>query len=479
MRSHSTARSFLLRCRQSPSVQRRRSNAPYYALFPHRSFHATPPYLAIKTQKLTDIGEGNKEVQIIQWYVTEGARVEEWDNLCQVQSDKAADDITARYAGVVKKLYWQSDDTVQTGQPLVDIDVFGSQDANEDVEGEASQLQNEKEEVREDTGEDPQDEALPASTEAKEEPKGKHATLATPAVRGLLKEHNLQITDVRGTGRDGRVLKEDVYTHLQAKSSPQAQRAISRPQPALTTQTETPHPLNTIQRQMYQTMTTSLQIPQFLYTHSVNLTSLSLLRKQLNATLSRDIHPHLTTLPFIVKAVSLSLNHYPILNSRAETTSSPSTPPKNFLYRSQHNIGIAMATPGGLVVPVIHDVASHSILSLASEISRLSGLGAEGRLSSADMSGGTITVSNIGSIGGNVVAPVILEGQVAIMGVGKARPEPIWKDGGGGGGVERAEILPVSWSADHRVVDGVTMAQMAEKVGWYLEDVGRMGVEMR
>jgi 2-oxoisovalerate dehydrogenase E2 component (dihydrolipoyl transacylase) len=410
--------------------------------------------------------------------------VEEWGNLCEVQTDKASVDISSRHTGVVKKLHFEADATVKVGQALLDIE----------VEGDAQDIDPEKEEVKEDLAlkepERVEDEDEPAEewmgldggSEDKIDvsflekikaappaqslqPESKHASLATPAVRGLLKEHRVAIEDVCGTGKDGRVLKEDVQNFIAAQTAPRPQVALDAKQ------TETPQRLTPVQSKMFQTMTASLSIPHFLYSDTINVTQLAAVRKSLNET---GTAPKLSFLPFAIKAVSLALYKYPILNAKLDTASNPQKP--QLLMRSVHNIGIAMDTPGGLVVPVIQNVGARSIYSIAEEIARLAELGQRGKLSTADFSGGTITISNIGSIGGDVVAPIIVDGQLAIMGMGKVKAVPVFaKDGIT---VEKAEIMGVSWSADHRVVDGATMARAAKVVQSLLEEPLKMMLEM-
>ena len=222
---------------------------------------------------------------------------------------------------------------------------------------------------------------------------------------------------------------------------------------------------------MFKAMTRSLTIPHFLYTDSIDLTTLSALRSRLNATRNVETDPKLSFLPFILKAISLSLQHYPLLNARLDVSDSK----PQLQMREQQNIGIAIDTPQGLLVPVIHSAQASSINSLASRITDLSARGRTGKLTNADLSGGTITVSNIGNIGGEVVAPVLVEGQVAICGVGKIKSVPVFD---ADGKVVKAEMCQLSWSADHRVVDGATMARFVSRVKGLLEEPGRMVLEM-
>jgi 2-oxoisovalerate dehydrogenase E2 component (dihydrolipoyl transacylase) len=377
----------------------------------------------------------------------------------------------------------------KVGKPLVDIDIQG-EIKQEDLaaltessgEGEESLAQAEDAETA-----IPEAEPVPETPAVPEklEPKGKHASLATPAVRHLTKELDVNIEDVRGTGRDGRVLKEDVYQFAKQRdttptSTPNNQ-LFSTPPPASGPQTETITPLTNTQHQMFKTMTKSLAIPHFLYAQEINFTSLSELRLRLNKSLSKTPSSSsnnnitkLSFLPFIIKAVSLTLSQYPILNARVSIDAQTQKP--SLIYRSQHNIGIAMDTPSGLLVPVIKNVSSLSIASIASELTRLQSLASTSSLASSDLSSGTITISNIGSIGGTYVSPVIVEKEVAILGIGKVRTVPAFDEKGG---LVKREMGNFSWSADHRVVDGATMARAAECVRGFVEDVGSMVLHLR
>ncbi|KAF7504873.1 hypothetical protein GJ744_001671 [Endocarpon pusillum] len=451
-----------------------------------RKFQSGACWSAIRTQKLGDVGEGITECMLNMWFVEEGARVEEWDKLCEMQSDKAAVEISASYAGVIKKLYAQADDMVKTGAPLADID-----DGLPVEEGSAAETSQEHQEDgpshsnRDEKGEQVKIEAgageeggtqrrASAEADLNDEMRSDRSLLATPAVRGLLKQHNIDISKLNGSGNEGRILTEDVQAYLEnQKESPLSSSAARSTQAVESEQSETIQPLSRVQSQMFRTMTASLAIPHFLYSDEVNITRLSGLRKRLN--LSRETQDtNISLLAFILKAVSVSLNQNPLLNARLDAADNLGKP--QLIYRRNHNIGIAMDTPAGLFVPVVKNVGALSILDIAYEIRRLSQLGNAKKLSPAHLSGGTITVSNIGSIGGTVVAPIITEGQVAILGVGKARVAPVF---GQGDLVERAEIANFSWSADHRIIDGATLARMGSMVKHFIEDPEKLMVFMR
>ncbi|KAK5947203.1 hypothetical protein PMZ80_001350 [Knufia obscura] len=476
---------------RSPFRQTQRS--PF--LGQRRLFQASAALQKVETHILSDIGEGVKEVQIIQWFVEEGATVEEWAPLCEVQSDKASVEITSKYSGVVKKLRYERDAVVQVGDAMLDIEVEGEDEPEPEPEQEQDSASSKAEEGTTASSSEAQEhiaaeEAQPSLPPDPDKPSdipkatphkstGKHASLATPAVRGLLKEHNLDITSIEGTGKEGRVLKEDVHRHIERQKQPQ-QSTSQTPQytpstsPALNVkQEETSQNLTPIQSAMFKSMTKSLAIPHFLYSDSINVTSLAAMRSSLNTTRESHTTPKLSYMPFVIKAVSLAMNKYPLLNARLDT--SDAAKPK-LLMRSNHNIGVAMDTPAGLLVPVVKAVNARSITSIAQELNRLAELGAASKLSNDDLTGGTITVSNIGNIGGGVVGPVIVEGQLAIMGMGKIKPTPVFA--ADGTTVVRADMMAASWSADHRVVDGATMARMASLVQSYLEKPETMIVDM-
>ena len=304
----------------------------------------------------------------------------------------------------------------------------------------------------------------------------RHAALATPAVRGLLKELNTNIADVTGTGKDGRVTKDDVQRFVAAQKTGTSQSI--RPQPtrnfpsADQAQLEKPSTLTPVQSQMFKTMTRSLSIPHFLYADEIDVTALSTLRQRLNTQPSSA--QKLSYLPFVIKAVSMALEDFPLLNSRVDTETENNAP--RLVMREKHNIGVAMDTPQGLLVPNIKHVAARSISDIASEVFRLQELAKNSKLSVNDLTGGTITVSNVGSIGGTYVAPVLVQSEVAILGIGKARTIPAFDEHDR---VVKKEIMNFSWSADHRVVDGATMARMSERVRAFVEEPALMMTRLR
>ncbi|RDA84454.1 hypothetical protein CP532_2144 [Ophiocordyceps camponoti-leonardi (nom. inval.)] len=459
---------------------------------------------AIKPVLLADIGEGIVECEVIQWFVEPGAHIDEFSPLCEVQSDKASVEITSRFAGTVKKLYYEPGEMAKVGKPFVDIDIAGEVAPSPSPAESAPTSAPTPAPAPTPTPTAQTRQGAEAEAEAK--PKGKMAALATPAVRHLSRELDVDIGHIHGSGKDGRVLKEDIYRFVKQRqepdrvppgkqdhpaSAPASAPAWTPPTDAAASsssepQTESRMPLTQTQQQMFKTMTRSLSIPHFLYADEIDLTDLVGLRARLNRVLdasssSSSSFPSTTTdepriklsyLPFIIKAVSLALYQYPLLNARVETSLEKPT----LVTRSRHDIGVAMDTPQGLVVPVVRHVGGRTIVAIAAELARLQRLALAGKLSPSDMAGGTMTVSNVGNIGGTYLSPVVVEREVAILGIGRLRAVPAFDDQDR---VVKRHVCNFSWCADHRVVDGATLARAAGVVRRVVEEPDVMLMHLR
>ena len=220
------------------------------------------------------------------------------------------------------------------------------------------------------------------------------------------------ITQIKGTGKDGRVLKEDVQKYASAMEADKTGESMPSTTPApryQATANDTTVALGAIQHAMFQSMTQSLTIPHFLYTQILNLTRLTALRRRLvsipmlseQLTAQGETKPKLSALPFVLKALSEAMKKIPIVNSSIEFQGDQQRP--SLTMKAAHHIGVAMDTPKGLLVPVIKNVQDHSVISLNKELKRLSTVAKAGKLTPSDLFGDTIVVSNIGSIGGHVV----------------------------------------------------------------------------
>ncbi|KAM0670091.1 hypothetical protein ACQRIU_000486 [Beauveria bassiana] len=451
-----------------------------------RRLYAVTPVL------LADIGEGIVECEVIQWFVEPGARVEEFSPLCEVQSDKASVEITSRFTGTVKKLYYEAGEMAKVGKPFVDIDIQGGAAADTEVPPAPAPAKEQEAPATPapTTAQSPAPAPVstptepPAGAAALPRQKGKGASISTPAVRHLSKELGVDINDIDGTGKDGRVSKEDILKFVENRdaAAPGGPSAVASTAPADTSvQTETRQPLTPTQQMMFKTMSRSLTIPHFLYADEIDFSDLVSLRSRLNKVLAKTPQhdgqlAKLSYLPFIIKAVSLALYQFPILNARVELDPTTTNGKPSLIMRSQHNIGVAMDAPQGLVVPVIKNVGALNIVSIAAELGRLQALAQQGKLGPADMAGGTITVSNIGNIGGTYLSPVIVEREVAILGIGRMRTVPAFDEHDN---IVKKQICNFSWSADHRVVDGATMARAADVVRSVVEEPDVMVMHLR
>nr|XP_006119877.1 lipoamide acyltransferase component of branched-chain alpha-keto acid dehydrogenase complex, mitochondrial isoform X1 [Pelodiscus sinensis] len=426
--------------------------------------------------KLSDIGEGITEVTVKEWYVKEGDSVSQFDSICEVQSDKASVTITSRYDGIIRKLHYNLDEIAYVGKPLVDIetDVLKAVSSEEDVV------------------ETP---AVSHEEQTHQEIKG-HKTLATPAVRRLAMENNIKLSEVVGTGKDNRILKEDILNYLAKQTGailpPSPKPEIIPPLPKPETVPPAPKDRGTkiaipiskpivfagkdkteavtgFHKAMVKTMTAALQIPHFGYCDEIDLTQLVQLREELKPVAqARGVK--VSFMPFFIKAASLGLLHYPILNASVDENC------QSITYKASHNIGVAMDTEQGLIVPNVKNVQVCSVFDIASELNRLQTLGSSGQLGTNDLTGGTFTLSNIGTIGGTYAKPVILPPEVAIGALGKIQVLPRFN---GKGEVFKAQIMNVSWSADHRIIDGATMARFSNLWKSYLENPASMLVDLK
>ncbi|XP_052447150.1 lipoamide acyltransferase component of branched-chain alpha-keto acid dehydrogenase complex, mitochondrial [Carassius gibelio] len=448
----------------------------------HRFFRTS--YVAarpIMQFKLSDIGEGIMEVTVKEWYVKEGDKVSQFDSICEVQSDKASVTITSRYDGVIRKLYYDVDAIALVGKPLVDIETDGGQ-----VKG-----------PQEDVVETP---AVSQEEHTHQEIKG-HKTQATPAVRRLAMENNIKLSEVVATGKDGRILKEDILNFIakqtgailppasyqeirppppaaavpsapaakpKEKMTPPSAPTPAIPKPVFTGKDHT-EPIKGFQKAMVKTMSAALKIPHFGYKDEVDLSQLVRLRSELKG-LAESRGVKLSYMPFFIKAASLGLLHFPILNSSLDENCT------NITYKAAHNIGLAMDTNQGLLVPNVKNVQMLSIFEIAVELNRLQTLGLAGQLGTPDLTGGTFTLSNIGSIGGTYAKPVILPPEVAIGALGKIQVLPRFNHKGE---VVKAHVMNVSWSADHRIIDGATMSRFSNLWRSYLENPASMVLDLK
>jgi len=430
---------------------------------------------------LADVGEGIAECEIVRWGVEEGQEIQQFDLICEVLSDKSSADITSPYDGKVTKLHYKKGDMAKVGSPLIDIIVDG--DSVED-------------DIPEPAKEEPKQESSTSSssnntsTEKSEESFSNHQTLqtksgpvkilATPAVRRIANENNVDLRDVRGTGKDGRILKEDIIQFIeggQQSSSAASSTTSTVDSGASPSVSSSPSyqledrevPVTGIMRAMVKSMTAACSVPHFGYCDEYDVSALKTLRAQMKP-LAEERKIKLSYLPFLIKACSLALKEYPSLNAFTNSDCSSVT------IKGSHNIGLAMDTPNGLIVPNIKNVQDLSIFEIAKELNELQALGAAGKLEKKHLEGGTFTLSNVGAIGGTYASPVLFLPQVAIGALGKIQTLPRFD---ADGKVYPAHLMNISWSADHRVVDGASMARFSNAMKSYIEQPNNMMLAMK
>lgn len=423
----------------------------------HRTLHQTRRLEKVVPFLLADIGEGIKEVEVLQWLVQEGNKVRQFDKIAEVQSDKATVEITSRYDGVIRKIHYTKGATASVGSPLVDIEVEG----DEEVHAPSSPLAT----ARDATAKTGHESGLTETVAQL-----RHATMgapsvtvkAMPGVRHLARTNGVDISQVQATGRSGQILKEDVIAYLDHLKGPSNSLHItSIPKIISDPAGYTAVPLNAFQRAMVKNMQAALTIPHFGFHDEVNVNILNELRKSLSSASETKYAVRLTMICFFIKALSLALTDYPILNAHYDNTK------QQLKHFAAHNIGIAVDTEHGLAVPVIKAVQDLSIVDVARELSRLTAAARENKLSNADLSHGTFTLSNIGSIGGTTASPIIVVPQVCILALGRTQLLPRFDENKNV--VERA-VMPVSYSADHRVIDGATVARFSQRWRTLIQD---------
>ena len=402
---------------------------------------------------LPDIGEGIVECEVVEWQISEGDLIEEDQRVADVSTDKALVEITSMHTGRVVKLYYAQGETAKVHSPMFAIAVAGTGATTApDTSQTATPVQT--------------DSTPPVNTAARQGKK----VLTTPAVRRIARENNLDLTLVPATGKNGRVLKEDVLNFLQQGNTATAAESTDQPSSAQPTpQQDRVEPIKGIRAVMAKTMMESVSsIPHFTYVDEVDMSRLIALRKELKADLEQQ-GIRLTMMPFFIKALSLAIKQYPILNSRINDDCT------ELHYLASHNIGIAVDSPSGLLVPNIKNVQNLNIIEIAQHSNRLTEQARAARLSPADLQGGTITISNVGAIGGTVATPIINKPQVAIVALGKVQSLPRFD---ADGNVCAQQIMTISWSGDHRVIDGATMARFSNAWKTYLENPSSMLMTM-
>ncbi len=406
--------------------------------------------------RLPDIGEGVAEGEVVEWFVKEGETVREDAPLVSVLTDKANVEIPSPKAGKVVRIHAQVGEKVKVGSVLVTIDTGDGASASAPAAAA------------------PEKAPMAPATTPSPPPKAGEATpsriLASPNVRRLAAESGIDLSRISGSGPGGRILETDL------KAIPAAAGGASRgevapvesappheaTQPAPASSAESDRiAIRGVRRVIAEHMAESVhRAAHFTYVEEVDVTELVRARDRMAKHVEHD-GVKLTYLPFIVRAVVAGLREYPWMNARMDDAKQELE-----VFHFQH-IGIATAAPEGLVVPVVREAGKKSIAKLAQEIQELAEKARAGKLTRAEMTGGTFTITSLGALGGLLATPILNYPEVAILGVHKIARRPVCLPDGS---VGSAHMMNLSVSRDHRVLDGIVGAQFMSVVRGHLED---------
>ncbi len=412
------------------------------------------------------------DVEVIEVLVSVGDTIAAEDSLISVESDKASMEIPSPEAGVVKEIKVKLGDRVSEGSLLLILepadDAAASKEKKEDSKAEASTPEASK----------PAASALPPKPTApasKVSPTAKinedsfSKAYATPSVRKFARELGVDLGLVDGSGRKGRITKEDVQGFVKrALSQPATSGGLGvAPMPEIDFsqwgEIES-KPLTKINKLTGQFLHRNwVTVPHVTQFDEADITDMEAFRKELGADY-KEQGIRITPLVFMMKAVVSALKKLPRFNSSLDAAG------ENLILKSYYNVGIAVDTPDGLVVPVVRDVDRKSIVDLAVELGEISIKARDKRLKPSDMQGGCITISSLGGIGGTQFTPIVNAPEVAILGVSRSKIQPVWN----GKEFEPRLMLPLSLSYDHRVIDGADGARFTKFLSRVLSDTRRL-----
>ena len=403
----------------------------------------------MKEFRFPDVGEGIHEGTIVKWHVKEGDVVKADQTIVDVETDKAVVELPAPASGTILKINYHEGAQVNVGETLV---VIGEPGEKAVITPAAAPKQEAKA-------------AAPAMQPAAAmQPAG--GALAAPSTRKLARELNVDITKVKGTGPAGRITDEDVKAATGAQPQAGTETAAA-PGIIKTAEGDVRIPLSGIRKTIAERMTYSkTHIPHACGMDFADVTKLVAVRERERRIFEQEVH--LTYLPFVVKACTVALRKFPSFNAHFDNEKN------ELIAKKDINIGLAVETPDGLIVPVIKNADRRSMVELAGEIERLAELARTKKLKLDDVRGGTFTITNIGSIGGYFSTPIIDPPQVAIFGVHRIKDMPLVVNGY----VAARKVMGLSICFDHRVVDGAIATEFMNMVKQHLEDPDLLLVDM-
>lgn len=406
--------------------------------------------------KLPDIGEGIHEGEIVKWFVKEGDEIAEDDTLMEVQNDKSVVEIPSPVDGTVEKIHVEEGTVAVVGDTMVTFDAEGYEDEAEDEDESSNEAEEDAEKSTTSESSPDEKETEPSS---KEESDNDKRVIAMPSVRKYARDNDVTIQEVTGTGKNGRILKEDVDQFLsggQAADTEETGESESKDTTDTTKQVpegeyaETREKMSGIRKSIAKAMVRSkTNAPHVTLMDEVDVTELVAHRKKFKQV-AQDEGVKLTYLPYVVKALISASKKYPILNASVDDETD------EIIQKHYYNIGIAADTDKGLLVPVVKDADRKSIFTISQDINQLGEKARDGKLAPNEMKGASNTITNIGSAGGQWFTPVLNYPEAVILGIGRIADKPVVKDGE----IVIAPVLALSFSFDHRIVDGAT-AQLA------------------
>ena len=441
--------------------------------------------------KLPDIGEGVTEGEIVNWLVQAGDSVSENQEMVEVMTDKATVTIGAPKTGKVSELRFKVGDTVPVGEVLIVLDVGG--EGAPKAEAPKADAPKAKPESARAAPSAPAASAvgdirehLPGmpAPEPSQPPRNGNSEyftdkpLAAPATRKLARELGVDLRRVEPSGSAGRVTREDVeqFASGSRTAAPVAARHEVRPPapppprnaPPAQRQEDERIPIRGLRKRIYENMARSKHTAaHFHYVDEVDVTELRALRER-TAPIVERTGAKLNFLPIIIKAVVAALRKHPRLNSVVDDSA------LELVVRKNYDIGIAVATENGLIVPVLRNADRLSIVDMAHEIERLANAAREGKSQQADLGGSTFTVTSLGKLGGLIAPPIINYPEVGIMGIHAMKKRPVVR----GDQIVIGEVMHLSFSFDHRVIDGDVGANFAQEIIGFLQEPDRLFVEM-
>ena len=414
--------------------------------------------------RLPDIGEGIHEGEIVKWFVKAGDTIEEDDVLAEVQNDKSVVEIPSPVSGTVEKVLVDEGTVAVVGDVIVKIDAPDAEEmqfkgSHSDDSSKQEEKQEEAPAEKESTSSSQSQEASTASTQEAEVDENK-TVKAMPSVRKYARENGVNIKAVTGSGKNGRITKEDVDAYLNGGSTDSASNESAAASSKGSEETsasasqsvpegdfpETTEKIPAMRKAIAKAMVNSKHTaPHVTLMDEIDVQELWDHRKKFKE-IAAEQGTKLTFLPYVVKALVSALKKYPALNTSFNEEAG------EVVHKHYWNIGIAADTDKGLLVPVVKHADRKSIFEISDEINELAVKARDGKLTSDEMKGATCTISNIGSAGGQWFTPVINHPEVAILGIGRIAQKPIVKDGE----IIAAPVLALSLSFDHRQIDGAT-----------------------